>query len=163
MKQGRDRNDNMTGDLLDWKPPSVIKRFDDDRIKAATVRDRIAHAVAETFSESTLSREQIAQKMGEFLGEPVTKNMLDAYASEAREDHTIPYHRLLAIVHATGDIRPLQLGAELFDFLVVDARYGKLIDLGLMVERAEKLDRENKVTGQAVKYLLKEVRRELLR
>lgn len=161
MKQGRDRNDRETLDLLNWKPPSVIERFDEERIKAASIRSRIAHTVAETLSECKLPRREIAEKMTAYLGEAVTKNMLDAYASEAREDHTIPYHRLIAIVHATGDIRPLQMAAELFDYLVVESRYGKLIDLGLMVDRAEKLQREKKITDQSVENLLSAVRREL--
>lgn len=160
MKQGRDRNDHMTLNLLDWKPPSVIERFDEDRIKATTVRDRIAHAVAATFSESPLSRDEIAQKMTEFLGEDVSKHMLDAYASEAREDHTIPYHRLLALVYATGDIRPLQLGAELFDYLIIEGKFGKLIELGIMVEHAEEAERISKLSENAVKSLLKQVRQE---
>ncbi len=158
MKQGRDRNDHLTGDLLSWSPPEVVKRFDDQRIKTANMRARIARAVSETLTESELSREEIAEHMAVFLGEECSKNMLDAYASEAREDHTIPYLRLIALVHTTGDVRLLQIGAELFGHLVVDNKFMKFIELGMMVERGETLQRLNDDASNAIKTLLKDVR-----
>lgn len=109
MTRGRDRNDDRTGDLLSWEPPVVVKRYDEQRIKTATMRARVAHAVSETLSESEFNRDTIASKMSEFLGEEVSKNMLDAYASEAREEHTISYVRLLALIYVTNDVRPLQV------------------------------------------------------
>ncbi len=158
MKQGRDRNDHNTGDLLSWEPPEVVKRYDERRIKTATMRARIAHAVSETLTDSDKSREIIAEEMGAFLGGEVSKNMLDAYASEAREDHTISFVRLLALIHVTNDVRPLQVGAEMFGHLVVDDKFMKFIELGMMVERGEKLQRLNEDADKAIKGLIRDVR-----
>lgn len=158
MTQGRDRKDDRTGDLLSWQPPEVVKRYDEQRIKTATMRARIAHAVSETLSESTFNRDDIASKMSEFLGEEVSKHMLDAYASEAREDHTISYVRLLALIHVTGDVRPLQIGAEMFGHLVVDDKYMKFIELGMQVERGEHIQRAHDDVKTRINSLIKDVR-----
>lgn len=158
MTRGRDRNDDRTGDLLSWEPPEVVKRYDERRVKTATMRARIAHAVSETLSESRLNRDAIASKMSEFLGEEVSKNMLDAYASEAREDHTISYVRLLALIHVTNDVRPLQVGAEMFSHLVVDDKYMKFIELGMQVERREHIQRADEDVEKRINLLIKDVR-----
>lgn len=158
MTRGRDRNDDRTGDLLSWEPPEVVKRYDEQRIKTATMRARIAHAVSETLSESKLSREVIASRMSEFLGEDVSKNMLDAYASEAREDHTISYVRLLALIHVTEDVRPLQVGAEMFGHLVVDDKYMEFIELGLQADRRDQALQIASDAEQGFNLALKTVR-----
>jgi hypothetical protein len=64
------------------------------------------------------SRYQIAAAMSEVLGEEVSKSMLDAYASPARDDHHVPFFRLAALVIVTDRqdlLRPLmgKLGVSL--------------------------------------------------
>ncbi len=61
----------------------------------------VAAAVATALKEDVRPREVIAGEMSALLGEPVTKLMLDAYASEARDQHNIPAHRALALVAVT--------------------------------------------------------------
>lgn len=61
----------------------------------------VAAAVATALKEDSRPREVIAGAMSALLGEPVTKLMLDAYASEARDQHNIPAHRALALVAVT--------------------------------------------------------------
>ncbi len=61
----------------------------------------VAAAVATALKEDTRPREVVAGAMSALLGEPVTKLMLDAYASEARDQHNIPAHRALALVAVT--------------------------------------------------------------
>jgi len=158
MTQGRDRHDRNTGDLLNWEPPVVVNRFDESRIRKATLRARVAGAVSETLKECELGREEIAARMSAWLGEDVTKNMLDAYASEAREDHTITYHRLVALIHVTGDVRPLQIGAEIFGHLVVDNKFMKFIELGLKTERSERIKRLDSELDNEIKSALRDIR-----
>ena len=130
----RRRGDTRTPDLLSWEPPvaeeDLVVRYDEPKVRAASLRDRIARAVAETLRDYQDSRESIAQAMSEWLGEDVSKPMLDAYASQAREGHTISYLRLLALIHVTGDTRLLQLGAELFQCAVIDDRYLPWVEVG---------------------------------
>lgn len=131
------RGDTMTLDLLDWERPEIVRRYDDDRVRTASLRSRIARAVSETLRDAEDRREDIAAAMSEWLGEDVTLNMLNAYASEAREDHSIPYLRLLALIHATSDVRLLQMGAEMFGHVVADNRYMDWIKVGMDADRRE--------------------------
>lgn len=114
---------DRTFDLLAWleaqQPAVEIQRYDERRVRAVTMRGRIARAVSETLRDCGVARAEIAERMSQWLGEEVSINMLNAYASEAREDHTIPFLRLLALVDATGDERLLQIGAEAVGQLVV--------------------------------------------
>lgn len=78
-------------------PPAPARRDADlaglDRVVAATV--------AAALKGDGRSREEIAGAVSALLAEPVTKLMLDAYASEAREAHNISGGRLLALIAVT--------------------------------------------------------------
>lgn len=137
----RDRRDTATPDLLDWQPPEPAVRFDEDRVRGATLSARVCRAMALALEESAASRVEIAERMGAYLGETVSKPMLDAYVSEARDTHTINIVRFAALVHATRDWRLLSLLPELFGFVVVDERYVSLIRATRMREKAAELDR----------------------
>lgn len=139
----RARDDKTLDIFEDWTPTEIVERYDENRVRTATLRSRIARAVAETLNDcDILERGDIARRMSDYLGENVTKNMLNAYASEAREDHTIPFLRLLAMVHVTGDVRLLQLGAELFGHSVIEDRWLPWVDVGQLADRKEHIDRE---------------------
>lgn len=47
-------------------------------------------------------REVIAAEMSVLLGEDVSRAMLDAYSSPAREGHKVPFSRLMALVAVSG-------------------------------------------------------------
>ena len=144
------RGDQNTLDLLeDWAPPAIVKRYEEDRVRTSSLRARIARAVAETLHDFETDRDEIAATMSEWLGEPVTVNMLNNYASEAQVDHTIPYLRLLALIHVTRDVRLLQIGAEMFGHVVTDEKYMNWIRVGMEADMsiqakaiAEKRDRD---------------------
>lgn len=136
-RKGCDR----TLDLLNWQPPQLVRRFEEQRVRAATLRARIARAVSETLKDCVQTRAAVAAAMSEWLGEEITVNMLNAYASEAREDHTIPFLRLLALVHATDDVRLLQIGAELFDHAVIEGRFLRWVEVGQMADKKDEFDR----------------------
>ena len=61
----------------------------------------VASGIAEALKSDGRSRFEIAGKVSELLSEDVSKLMLDAYASEARENHNVPAHRALAIIAVT--------------------------------------------------------------
>lgn len=134
--------DTSTLDLfagLDTSNEPRVQRFEEVVTRAATLRATIARAVSAALKDCGRSRAEIAAEMAASLGEEVTENMLNAYASEAREGHTIPYVRLLALVLITGDARLLQLGAEQIDHVVADARYLKWIKVGMEADRREQI------------------------
>ncbi len=62
----------------------------------------VAAGVARACRDDGRPRHEIARAMGDVLGEPVSKAMLDAYASEARGEHNIPAHRWWALIAVTG-------------------------------------------------------------
>ncbi len=138
-------------DLLDWTPPAAVSRFDEHAVRAATIEARIARAVSAAMKDSKLSRDEIADRMAEFLGAPVPKNMLDAYASQAREDHVISLPRFLALIHATGDQRLLQTFADMFGWAVVPARFVHLIELASARAREDEMKRARRAIERAAR------------
>lgn len=129
-------------DLLAWQPPQPVARFPDDAVRASTLSGRVSRAVAAALRDCGISREEIARRMSDYLGETVSQNMLDAYASQAREEHRISVPRFLALVHATGDRRLMEAMAELFGWTVIERRFLPLIELAQVREREDELRRQ---------------------
>ncbi|MDX9862173.1 MAG: DNA transposition protein, partial [Rhodospirillales bacterium] len=118
-----------------------VKRYEEHAVRASSLRARIAHAVSCTLKECDLGRDEVAARMSEGLGEDVSKNMLDAYASEAREQSSVPFLRMLALVHVTGDMRLLQMAAELFEHSVVEDRYLPWVEVGQLADKKDNVER----------------------
>lgn len=105
-RQGRDRRDDDTLDLLSWEPPQLVERYaQTDPVQATSVDQTIARAVSRTLKDDGRSRAEIAEAMGGYLGEDVSENMLNAYASQARDGHRISLERAIALVAVTQDAR----------------------------------------------------------
>lgn len=126
-------------DLLDWQPPEAVKRFPEEQVRAATFAARVSRAVAAALADADAEREAIAARMSSFLGERVSPAMLDAYASQAREDHRISVPRLMALLHATRDRRLLELLAEPLGWAVIDRRHLPLIEVAAIREHEDEL------------------------
>lgn len=127
-------------DLLAWKPPEAVTRFDQQRVRAASLGATIKRAVAEALREADATgfgREAIALGMSDFLGERVSKAMLDAYASQAREEHVISLVRFVALIAVTRDARLLQVLAEPGGLAVIDRKYVPLIELASLREHED--------------------------
>lgn len=71
------------------------------------IERRIASAVSLMMAETGRSRYDIAGGVSGLLNDDVSKAMLDAYASEARETHNISAGRFFALVAETGAYRIL--------------------------------------------------------
>jgi len=135
----RDPKDRWTQDLLTWEPPAV--RFEEPLVRAHTLNAKFARAISLALKECPLSREEVAERMSDWLGEAVSRNMLDAYASEARENHQINLPRLAALVHATEDWRLLGLLPEMFGFAVMPREYEEIIELWRLEEAEKEIER----------------------
>jgi desulfoferrodoxin (superoxide reductase-like protein) len=154
------RRDDNTMDLFkDYTPPEVVKRFDEAITRAGTLRSAVARAVSASMKDSGKTRSQLASEMTDSLGEEVTENMLNAYASEARESHTIPYVRLVALAQVTGDARLLQIGAEQIGHVVADLRYMEWIKVGMEADRKEQITRLAKEAEQDFELTLRAARK----
>ena len=73
--------------------------------------------------------------MSELLGEPISKMMLDAYASQARTEHKVPMSRFLALVLATKR-------HDLFDPICRKIGAGLLVGDEIKTARIGQLKRE---------------------
>lgn len=139
------RRDGQTLDLLDWQPPQLEQRFSFEEVRAARLSAAMAKAISLSLKQCGKSREEVAQEMSAFLGEKVPVSVLNAYASEAREDHNISAVRLVALVHATQDRRLFSLLCEQFGWAVVDRRYLKFVEAKMYEEKAETFTRKARV------------------
>ncbi len=128
--------------LLEWTPPEPVVRFDADQVRAATIGERISRAVTLALKDHALPREEIAQRMSDYLGTRVSVNVLNAYASQARGDHSISVVRFCALLHATGDRRLLELLAGMNGWAVVEQRQIKMIRLATAQDREAQARRE---------------------
>lgn len=131
--------------LLDWEPPQPVTRFAPERVRGGTKQQQLARAIGAALKDADargVTREDIAERMSEFLGERVSKHMLDAYASPARGEHVISLLRFLALLHATGDRRLLELLAEPLGWAVVEQRHVALIELAAVQDKQDELRRQ---------------------
>jgi len=153
------RGDTNTLDLLGWQPPAIVERFDEEKVRSSSLRARISRAVAETLRDCNYGRDEIAEMMSAWLGEDVTEHMINAYASQAREDHTISFQRLLALVHVTGDTRVLQMGAELFGHTVINDKYLEWVEVGMKADRRDEARRQQEEIDRDYEASLRTARR----
>ena len=79
LRMAKMKTDSLTGDLLSWQPAKITKEFSERDIRAQNIGAKYAKAIALTLNECELTRDEIAMQMSAYLGEDVTKNMLDAY------------------------------------------------------------------------------------
>jgi len=128
---GKSRHDLGTPDLFrDWQPPrEVAARLAPEVTKGGTLDVRVAKAVAHALAASGKSRAEIAALMSEYLGERLSENMLDAYASPARETHKITLERFIALMDATGCYGLLAFICQFAGYVAVPERYGDVIEL----------------------------------
>ncbi len=124
-----------TTDWIDEGLPNPIPAFDDADVQAATIQGKLALAVSKTLKHDGRSREEIAQAMSDLLGEEVSKNMLDAYASQARENYKLTPDRLWALIRATGDVRVVQELLKGTDYVVMEAWCEEHIEIVLREKR----------------------------
>lgn len=137
--------------LLEWQAPQPVARFEPARVRAATLHGQIARAVAECLRDAAaagLKRDTVAERMSAITGQRVSGAMLDAYASQAREDHSISLARFIALMQATGDRRLLELLAEPMGWAVIESADLALIELGALREHADEIARRMKTLQQ---------------
>lgn len=138
----RGKNNRQNGPDLFSIAVKPVEPFAPEITRAASWGAAISRAVAKVMKDATRSRAEIADWMADRLGKPVSKNVLDAYASESRETHDISVLRLLALMDATSDLRPLQWMAERFDMTVVPRKYQDAVREVELTDQLEALEAE---------------------
>lgn len=100
----------------------------------AGLERQVSMGVSDILHEDPRSREEIAAKMSELLGEDVSRSMLDAYSSPAREDHKVPFSRFVALVSVCNR-------HDVLDRLVRKIGAGVLVGAELHTARIGDIDR----------------------
>jgi hypothetical protein len=111
----------------------------------------VAASVAHAMNEDGRSRFEIAGAISSLLADDVTKLMLDAYASEAREGHNISAARLLALIAVTDRF-------DLLDALVRRIGAALLVGEELHAARLGHLQAQRARLDQEIKALRGDVR-----
>jgi hypothetical protein len=106
----------------------------------------VAAAVARALKGDVRSRPEIAGATSALLDEDVSKLMLDAYASEARDTHNVPAHRLLAIIAVTERY-------DLLDLLVRRIGAAVLVGDELVAARLGHLEAHRRLLDTEIKQL----------
>lgn len=135
------KRDRATADLFDWQPPKVAAGFAPEQLPGGRLASRISRALGLALKDCGRSRTEVAAAMSAELGYTVSPDMLDAYASEAKESHRISLERFIALVAATGCNDLIGLVTEPFALVAVPARYEALIELNLIEEHEREVAR----------------------
>lgn len=137
--------------LLEWEPDDGLPRRVPRNRDAATVTGAIARSISEAMAESGMSRQKIAAAMSAWLGEQVSVNMLNAYASPARKEHKIPADRLIALLRATGQVQPLELIAAELGLVVVSNEDMEWIELGRLARAKDEVAQKYEAVSRRVR------------
>lgn len=137
--------DPRTLDLFSWRPPEVVREAPEDKVRSASLRGGIAKIVSLVLKECGMPRDEVARRMTAMLGEEVSKAMLDAYASEAREEHSISFLRVVALCEVTRDPRLLQFSAGRMGHSVIQDRYLAAVEDAMISDRIEDLAQRQKM------------------
>lgn len=138
------KRDAFSLDLFrDYQPEPVVERFADDQVKAWSLAGKLSKAIALTIDDSGMTREEISQAMSDMTKASVSKAMLDAYTSQAKEQNQISAVRLAALVAITGDARALNVLLEEAGLIAIPKKYEALLkrerarELRVLLEREE--------------------------
>ena len=102
--------------------------------------------VGQMLNSDGRSREEIAAAATAILGEKVSKKMLDAYSSPAREDHKVPFSRLMALVVVTNRF-------DLLDRHMRETGCGVVFGEEIDIVRLGAIDREMKALQEERRHL----------
>lgn len=147
----RRRFSPMQGDLFSRPLPQVVKAFAPEKVRAASLAASLSKAVAAAMKECGKPRDQIARDVSAYLGEAVSADVLDKYASEAAESHIINVVRFIGLISATQDRRLLELIAAHFGWAVIERKYLPAIDYAALLEQRAELDRATESVRRALK------------
>ncbi|EFO32464.1 conserved hypothetical protein [Roseibium sp. TrichSKD4] len=135
------RRDTLTGDLLSWEPPKVEARYEETRVRAATLRGKVCRVVTEAMDKDGRSRDEIAGELSAYLREPISADTTYQWTSEANENRNIPGYALIGLAEILNAPEILNELLANSGFVVVDRKYIPLIEREIAIEQRERMDR----------------------
>ncbi|MBE0529497.1 MAG: DNA transposition protein [Rhodospirillales bacterium] len=130
--------DRRTLNLFDWQPPVVAHKA--EKVRAASFRAKLAKAVSTTLKECGRTRANVASEMSAMLDAEISEHVLNAAASESREDHLLNPERLWALCTVTGDFRPVAVLLDRSDNVLIDKRWLGAVREAIATAEKERLD-----------------------
>lgn len=119
----------------------------------ADLERKVASAVSQILRDDGRSRYEIAGQVSALLGEDVSKFMLDAYASEARDGHNVSVARFLALVVATQRFDALDAVVRQIGVSALAGDEIRLAEIGHLQAQKRELDRRLKTLQGSVQPL----------
>ncbi|MDX9862591.1 MAG: hypothetical protein RBS99_16915 [Rhodospirillales bacterium] len=130
--------DRRTLNLFDWQPPVVAHK--PEAVRANSFRAKLAKAVSTTLKECGRTRAQVAEAMSRMLETEISEHVLNAAASESREDHLLNPERLWALCTVTGDFRPIAVLLDRSDKVLIDKRWLGAVREAILTAERERLE-----------------------
>ena len=106
----------------------------------AGIEREISSAVARILKEDHRTRYEIAGGVSALLDDEVSKAMLDAYCSEAKETHNISLGRFMALIAETGRYDVLRALVARIGAKLVMGEEALTVELGHLVARKQEID-----------------------
>ena len=134
------RRDPHTMDLLSWEPPKVAAGYGSEVTGRGALDNRISRAISRAMKDAKdggVSRKDVAVRMTEYLGRPISEDMLNKWASEASDQNRIPLDAFIALIDATGVHDLMGLVVSGAGFVAVPEKFKDLIELH-MIESHER-------------------------
>jgi hypothetical protein len=105
------------------------------------IAPQLSAALSKAIAKSDKSRWQIAADMSELTGKDVTKTMLDAWTSEAHDQHRFPAEYLPAFSISTRNFDALKLLGRLSSCEVLESKEAVYAEIARIEKQKEELDR----------------------
>jgi len=137
--------DHRTLDIFDWTPKAPVPRVAEEVSRSATLEGRLCRLMAASLKDCGKSRGDVAKSMSDYLGEPVSKDMLDKYVAESSSDHVINLPRFIALIQATGDMSLLQGVAEIFGYSILPTEYVAAAEESMLAAQIEALEQKRRL------------------
>lgn len=101
-------------------------------------------AISEAIKRCPLSRWEIAAKMSELMDIEVSKYMIDAWTSEAKDGHRFPAEYLPSFCVVTGSMNPLKVLSEAAGVFTLPGPEALRAEIQRLDEEAKRVSTEKK-------------------
>jgi hypothetical protein len=120
----------------DAEPESMAGKFDLDK--------RFRALISEALKTSKYSRYQVAARMSEYLAKTVSKETLDTWTAESKENHRFPLSYLPAFRWACEDTRLMRELADQCGGHYIESEDALLMELGKIADMKKELANREK-------------------
>lgn len=139
--------DPLTKDLFEWQPPTVAVGYSPEVTGRGRLDSRIARLVGQALRDARdagRDRADVASRISDYLGRPVSEAMLNKWSSEAAEDHRIPLDAFIGLIEATEALDLLGFMPGLFGMAVIRDEYAELIRLQMIRDKRQELEAQER-------------------